>query len=170
MHNEHEDVIWIKVMMELIGGARDVYMATTCISPTCNKDQEKVAYFQRKGKFIIQKDLNAHLSYKGDIIIPDRFGQDLRRSLCNVSHGNSEDTTETNIRSEGLLEICKSLNLITINGRKTGDKFGMNTSYQWNGKAVVDYTIASSRIFDDYSPFSLRSLPYILRNAIKTSP
>ena len=42
-----------------------------------------------------------------------------------------------------------------INGRKTGDLFGKNTSYQWNGKAVVDYTIASMEIFDDITFFKV---------------
>ena len=36
-----------------------------------------------------------------------------------------------------------------INGRKTGDPFGKITSYQWNGKSVVDYAISSSDIFTD---------------------
>ena len=93
MHNECEDVIWARVMKELIGGARDVYLATAYISPTGNKDTiiktfeklgEEIAYFQGKGKVIIQGDLNAHTSNKKDTIIPDKFDQELGLSLCKV--------------------------------------------------------------------------------------
>ena len=85
MHNEHEDVISDKVMKELTRRPGVVYLATTYISPNGNKDTiiktletlgEEIIYFLRKGKVIIQGDLNAHISNKGDIIIPDKFDQD----------------------------------------------------------------------------------------------
>ena len=48
-----------------------------------------------------------------------------------------------------------------LNGRKTGDIFGKYTSINWNGKAVVDYSIVPTDFFEEvisfrvgnYSPF-----------------
>ena len=48
-----------------------------------------------------------------------------------------------------------------MNGKKTGDPWGKITSYQWNGRAVVDYVIVSCELFKtvtsfmvgDYSPW-----------------
>ena len=46
-----------------------------------------------------------------------------------------------------MLELCKTLNLNILNGRKTGDLFGKFTSFQWNGNGVVDYVISSRDSF-----------------------
>ena len=74
---------------------------------------------------------------------------------------NSEDIPITDIRGEERLERCKAHNLIILNGRKTGDPWGKITSYQWNGRAVVDYVITPGQLFKtvtnvsvgDYSPW-----------------
>ena len=49
----------------------------------------------------------------------------------------------------------KAFNLVIINGRKTGDPLGKITSYQWNGKSVVDYAISYSDIFTDITSFKV---------------
>ena len=105
---------------------------------------DEIALFQRKGKVIIQGDFNARTGRKEDIIQPDRFDQDIELGNCSLtSHRNSEDISTTDIRGEELLELCKAHNMIIMNGRKTGDPWGKITSYQWNGRAVVDYVIVS---------------------------
>ena len=37
---------------------------------------------------------------------------------------NSEDKGHIDIRGEELFELCRSLNLLILNGRKTGDPWG----------------------------------------------
>ena len=51
--------------------------------------------------------------------------------------------------------MCKSLDMAILNGRKTGDLFGKNTSFNWNGKAVVDYAIVPTDLFDNISLFKV---------------
>ena len=58
----------------------------------------------------------------------------------------SEDSTKVDYRGEDLLDLSKALNPVIISGRKIWDPFGKITSYQWNGKFVVDYTTSSSDI------------------------
>ena len=67
----------------------------------------------------------------------------------------SEHTSSTNIRGEELLELCKTHNLVILNGRKTEDPWGKITSYQWNGSAVVDYVITSLDIFKNITGFKV---------------
>ena len=70
--------------------------------------------------------------------------------------------------SEELLELCKSLRLLILNGRKVGDLFGKYTSIQWNGCSVVDYVLASNSIYSSISylailyPGCLIIVPYSL--------
>ena len=156
IQNDNEDVIWVKVKRELLGQEKDVYLGTAYISPTGNKETiakkfekigEEIGLFQTKGNIILQGDLNAHTNNKDDIIITDEFDRDFGIEIPIAQHRNSEDSSKTDRRGEEFLELCKSQNMIIINGRKTGDPFGKITSYQWNGKAVVDYVISSFELF-----------------------
>ena len=51
-----------------------------------------------------------------------------------------------------------------VNGRKTGDPWGEYTSYQWNGRAVVDYVVASSPWVSDHCPliYDFKSLTKVV--------
>ena len=170
IQNANEDVIWTKIKKELLGEERDIYLATIYISPTGNKDhivsqfgnlRQEIEHFQRKGKVILQGDLNARTSNQDEIIVADKFDQESEQNNFTAPHRNSEDILKTDLRGEELLELCKGLNIIILNGRKIGDPFGKITSYQWNGKAVVDYVISSLDLFNsitcfkvgNYSPF-----------------
>ena len=116
----------------------------------------EILQFQDKGKVIIQGDLNAHTGNKEDIIQPNKFHQNNEiDDNFELSHRNSEDTSQTNIRGEELLELCKAHNLVILNGRKMGDPWGKVTSYQWNGTAVVDYVITSLELFNDLTGFKV---------------
>ena len=68
--------------------------------------------------------------------------------------------------------------MIIINGRKTGDPFGKITSYQWNGKSVVDYVISNVELFHNityfkvgnYSPFVSDHCPLFYELHAKNHP
>ena len=156
IQNDNEDVIWVKVKRELLEEEKVIYLGTTYISPTGNKQTiaknfekigEEIGLFQSKGNIILQGDLNAHTNNKDDIIITDEFDRDFGVEIPAVQHRNSEDSSKTDRRGVEFLELCKARNMIIINGRKTGDPFGKITSFQWNGKAVVDYVISSFELF-----------------------
>ena len=51
--------------------------------------------------------------------------------------------------------------MIIINGRKTGNPFGKFTLYQWNGQAVVDYTISSFELLDKITYFKVGDIPHL---------
>ena len=68
------------------------------------------------------------------------------------------DRGDVNIRGSELLNICMSLNMVILNGRKPGDIFGKYTSFHWNGKeVVVDYGIVPADIFENISFFYVGS-------------
>ena len=170
-----------------MGDVRDIYLATIYISPSGNKEDvsktfeklgEEIGLFQRKGNIILQGDLNAHTNNKDDIITVDKFDQETGGHHLTLPHRNSIDTSKTDRRGKELLELCKALDILIINGRKTGDPFGNITSYQWNGKAVVDYVISSSEIFHnityfkvgEYSPFISDHCPLTYEMHSKSHP
>ena len=61
----------------------------------------------------------------------------------------------TDHRGKELIELCKSLGLITLNGRKIGDLFGNFTSFQWNGNSVVDYVLVDQSLLSSISFFKI---------------
>ena len=66
------------------------------------------------------------------------------------------------LRGGELIELCKSMNLNILNGRKTGDLFGKITSFQWNGQSVVDYALTSNELFPHISYFKVGEyIPWI---------
>ena len=67
---------------------------------------------------------------------------------------NSEDSKICK-RGHNLLDSCKSLDFLIVNGRKTGDIFGKYTSIQWNGSSVVDYVLTSPKTFDQITYFKV---------------
>ena len=116
----------------------------------------EITYFERKGCVILQGDLNAHVRNESDVLIQDKFDNDFNSdNILSLPPRTSEDSTKVDGRGEELLDLCKAFNLVIINGRKTGDPFGKITSYQWNGKSVVDYATSSSDIFTDITFFKV---------------
>ena len=73
----------------------------------------------------------------------------------NIQNRNSEDKVPADHRGRELLEMCKSLGLLILNGRKVGDLYGAYTSFQWNGSSVVDYVLASNSIYSSVSYFKV---------------
>jgi hypothetical protein len=53
------------------------------------------------------------------------------------------------------LDICKSNDLLILNGRTTGDVFGKYTNHNWNGSSVVDYCLAPYYFIEKVSCFSV---------------
>ena len=92
--------------------------------------------------------------------------------------GNQLIPRKLTLGGEELLELCKALNFMILNGRKYGDPFGEITSYQWKGKAVVDYVISSLELFDsityfkvgDYSPLISDHCPLFYEMHSKIGP
>ena len=69
-----------------------------------------------------------------------------------IGQRNSEDIV-INRRGEELVELCKSLNMVILNGRRVGDPWGKMTSHQYNGSAVVDYVIVSVNLLSSIGNF-----------------
>ena len=185
IQNDNEDVSWVRIKKELLRGKRDIYLATIYISPKGNKENisktfeklgEEIETMRSKGEVMLQGDLNARTSNKDEIIIADKYDQEFELVNSIVTHRNSEDSLVTDRRGEELLELCKALNMIITNGRKTGDLFGNFTSYNWNGKAVVDYVISSLELYHSitsfkvgkYSPFVSDHCPLLYEIHCKT--
>ena len=113
-------------------------------------------HFQKKGKVIVQGDFNARTNVINDTIVRDKFDTIfMRNDSGDIPNRNSEDKVPADHRGKELLELCKSLELVILNGRKIGDLFGKFTSLQWNGNSVVDYVLASQSIYSSITYFKI---------------
>ena len=129
----------MKIDKSLCG--RDIFLGTLYFSPTGTKDHiskqfsdlaSDIAKFQQKGEVIIQGDLNARTGRENDFVnlhnIESHKDYD-EEEEPGIRQRNSEDTV-INKRGEELVELCKSLNMVILNGRKVGDPWGKMTSHQ----------------------------------------
>jgi hypothetical protein len=105
---------------------------------------------------IVQGDFNARTNVISDTITPDRFDTIVMgNGIGDIPNRNSQDKVPADHRGKELIELCKSLELLILNGRKIGDIFGQFTSLQWNGNSVVDYVLASQSIYPSISYFKI---------------
>ena len=191
LKSDNKDVIWTKIKKDVTGQDKEIYLGTLYFSPSGNKESvqkkyqalaEDISNFQTRGYVILQGDFNARTNNCQDTIEYDEVFIELEGDLCKkVNPRNSEDRQKLDLRGEQLIELCKTLNINIINGRKAGDIFGKITSFQWNGKAVVDYIISSSDLLPsitsmrvgNYNPFISDHCPLFIRlntNNIAVAP
>ena len=116
---------------------------------------EDIINFNRTGgDILIQGDINARTSNTNDTVEPDKYDVGNEKEQLKIPLRNSADKIKDG-RGRELIELCKSLDLCILNGRKTGDQFGSFKSFQWKGSGVVDYAISSQSLFSKISSFSV---------------
>ena len=138
---------------------KDTYIATCYFNPSKGKTREhqiaevieNILCLQNKGRVMIMGDLNARTGNLDDTITPDKSDDQFDISINEPPPKRNSQDSVTNPRGLEMLEMCKSLDLNIINGRKTGDLFGNYTCYKYNGSSVVDYLLTSASIFQKVS-------------------
>ena len=169
INNDNQDVVWIKIKKDIFDKKRDIYVGTVYLTPYKNNNDsskkildlfEEILSFQKKGEVILQGDFNARTNVDDDTITADKHDEDafmipIESCSPNIQNRNSEDKVPADHRGRELLEMCKSLGLLILNGRKVGDLYGAYTSFQWNGSSVVDYVLASNSIYSSVSYFKV---------------
>ena len=162
--NENDDSLWIKIKKELTGEREDIFIGTVYLSPYKSNYEnlknisdlfEEILAFKEKGEVIIQGDFNSRTNIDDGIIGPDKFDGSVIINDLNIPGRNSEDKVPSDHRGKELIELCKALNLVILNGRKAGDLFGKCTSFQWNGASVVDYVLTSPNKFSQIEYFKI---------------
>ena len=84
-----------------------------------------------------------------DTIQPDKSDENFHIVNNDTPPNRNSMHKSVNKRGLELLDMCKSLGLYILNGRKIGDPFGAFTSFQTNGNSVVDYLITSDALADE---------------------
>ena len=167
---ENEDAIWVKMGKEVIGGERDLYIGTCYFSPSKGAEREReiakltenIIYLNNKGSVIIIGDLNAKIGTLDDTITPDKFDEGFDITIGKPPPRRNSQDNAVNARGNEMLDMCKSLDINIINGRKTGDLFGSYTCFKYNGNSVVDYLLTSASLFQQISYFKVGDfLPWL---------
>ncbi|ESO88701.1 hypothetical protein LOTGIDRAFT_165489 [Lottia gigantea] len=120
--------------------------------------------FQKLGSIIVCGDLNSRTSTVSDQIFPlsdDRFISNSFFDQCDVSVNykdrSSEDVVVNNFGRK-LLDLCKSIGCVIVNGRQGSDsnvgKFTFNSS---RGSSVIDYVLADPFSFECLSNFTVEN-------------
>ena len=119
---------------------------------------EKISSFDESCDLVCLGDFNSRTAERPDFSVDDdntdipvvnqMFTPD---TVAAFPRGNRDRLVNSyGIR---LLEICQSVPLRILNGRKLGDVLGTYTCYKPNGKSVVDYCLVSPRMYDMISTF-----------------
>ena len=170
--NENPESVWVKIKKEFSGENDDIFIGTVYLAPYKSKSEdakkmqeieEEIFKFNQLGKVVIQGDFNARSGIERDFVIPDKF--DLMPDLScknTILERNSEDRATVDSRGRELVDICKAMGVIMLNGRKTGDFFGKYTCFQWNGSSTVDYVLVKEALYDQVVLFKVgKFIPWI---------
>lgn len=188
---ESEYSVWIKICKTYFKLDKDIYVGGVYLPPekstfymTKQDDpwgiiENEVMQFQNVGEVVMLGDFNARtgdlkdfVSKMGpdievvgnystpDISVLDRLGRKERQN--NDSTKNSFGKT--------LIELCKNADLRILNGRTIGDLQGAFTSFQYNGRSVVDYCIVPERLMPVFKCFIVSPPSHLSDHAsIKTN-
>ena len=167
---DNEDAIWVKMKREVSGETRDVFIGTCYLNPSKSKKTDQkiskladdVITLQDKGEVIIQGDFNARTGNSDDTISPDKSDELFDITLNTPPPKRNSQDIAVDPRGHDLLDMCKSLDLNIVNGRKSGDIFGEYTCIKYNGNSVVDYLITSPTTYERVSSFKVGEfLPWL---------
>ena len=116
---------------------------------------EEAESFSEKGVVFIQGDLNARTGTEPDYIEHDKSDDIFNIQNLEKPLSRNSDDKKLCERGTKLLDLCKYMDFLIVNGRKTEDIFGKYTSIQWNGSSVVDYVITPASSFDRIMKFQV---------------
>ena len=110
-------------------------------------------------QFLLIGDMNARTGIVDDYCISDE--KNIKSFITNIDvEGNHPKTRRNNcdfqINQEGLkiIQLCKSLDLMILNGRINGDFWGNYTHFNKNnGESTVDLGIVSCKLFNSVKSF-----------------
>lgn len=169
----NENILWLKLKKSFFNFPKDIYLGTVYFSPVNYERSHKLDYLNdlendlinisTMGEIILMGDFNSRTGILQDVLESNRIlelenlDSSESRYKPYLKQRNSQDYTSDK-RGERLIELCLSLELSILNGRKIGDSFGMKTCFNWNGSSVVDYVISSNNIFESIRYFRVDSL------------
>ena len=138
--------------------------------------QNDIAYIPPESQILLCGDYNAHTSIESDFVDNIDTGSDgeLADYLCDINSERSVEISammekkllvrfsqdKKNVDNHGklLLELCKAVGMLILNGRLGANKgIGRCTRIADNSSSVVDYVIATPDLFDHIDQFQVNS-------------
>ena len=167
-------IVWIKIESKYTNLGKDLYIAAVYIPPANSSYYLKkpepnpfeelescVNKYLSKGEVLIIGDLNARTGRLPDFIVNDSSkylpikDQGLPYPTDLPMSPRLNEDKVVNSFGRKLTEMCQSVGLRILNGRKMGDLHGSITCYKYNGKSLVDYGISSATIFEQIDYFKV---------------
>jgi hypothetical protein len=116
--------------------------------------EAEIARFKDRGNIVIMGDLNARTSNKADFVITETYKDDFEPDLNSYNDDiltlprNNLDA-KLNHAGTCLLNLCKTAQLLILNGRTAGNYSGYTTYHCKNGCSTIDYTIVDTDIVNN---------------------
>ena len=169
------EALILKLKKQFFGLINDIYIVFAYCSPANSSIftsefmpsdifedlKSKIAQYNDLGSTILMGDLNARTQLACDYIVdenndyvpvppPAMYDTDTvaTETRCNTDRGR-------NSYGPKFIELCKTVPLRILNGRKLGDLLGNYTCYTSQGSSSVDYGAVSPELFDSIPYFSV---------------
>ena len=183
MVKHHEDIlVWLKLDKNFFGLTNDLFIANVYVVPEnsvhlCHNAfdilRDDICGFPPQFDYLLCGDYNARTNTLPDYLDEYLCGNDgnlpifetannkqsvLLRKMAENSELDrfSKDTVRANKHGVNLLEFCKTVGLLIINGRLGSDKgVGELTRVDTTGCSVVDYMICNPDLFSQITHFGI---------------
>ena len=168
---QHSNYMWIKITKEVLSLDKDLFICGVYIPPANSKYfnsetlenlEADVSFFQNQGHVMLSGDFNARTGTYTDTV--DKCGSKYLDD--NTDHSleyKTRKSFDNNLNTHGkcLLQLCKNLDLLILNGRTEGDSLGRPTCHRYNGTSVVDYTIVDQTLISKVDTFIINPVNYL---------
>ena len=175
--NKSNDAIWLKISKNHVSVDCDIFYGSVYLPPKnkWNKanieDRVKTVFdeiekFSQKGEILLSGDFNARTNNAADFV---SLSDENQVGTESPIQRNSEDRKKCCKRGKEVIQVCKYVDLLILNGRKIGDLFGKMTCFRSNGCSVVDYGICSRDLFDNCTFFKVEELIPVISDHCPTT-
>jgi len=120
--------------------------------------ENDVYKFKAMGDIILMGDFNGRTGTSPDFITNDsdkHLPLEENYPIDDKQKTRASQDMHIDDRGKHLLEICIAAQIRILNGRKIGDMLGYFTSHNYNGSAVVDYTLCSTSLLNKIPYFKI---------------
>ena len=164
--------IFIQLKKDFFGLENDIYICFAYCVPSSSavlqRDhmpedlfedlQTKLAKYEQRGDLILIGDLNSRTGCIEEYIIDDSNDHmPVPNIYTDTEYTFVRNSLDDKVNGYGrrFLDVCRSLPLRILNGRKIGDFLGNLTCYNQRGSSVVDYCATSPSLLESITFFSV---------------
>ncbi len=170
LHMKKDYGLWLKINKSTLNMDENLYIGGIYLPPSDSRYaipsvfetiEKDIVQLSETGNILLTGDYNARTGNLPDYVL--NYKGDEKAELNHITDCQTEPVgrvnldVEHNCYGQKLLNLCKNLDLLLLNGRTIGDVPGMYTFHGQNGSSTIDYGIVTNTLFQQILYFHVEA-------------